>query len=151
MGLCVKIKSEGLEMELPENVVRSYKFKYDIEDVYAKTYPSSVGLILELNISELLSSEAGTVEENEEMLKKIREWGAYAYGDNGEPDEEYYRAVHLTHTFGEEVFRGVELNYAYVERFSEAIDAATGRHMVELELQQEEDSLSKIGSLLEVQ
>jgi hypothetical protein len=128
------------EIILPEDVISRYQFNYEIDDVYAKTYPKSVGLVLELDVSEILSNDTVPLEENEKLLEKLNEWGACVFAKSS-TEQGYYRRVALAHIYADEVFREIEMGSVYMENYTEAIDGVTGKRVLRLGLRQREDML----------
>ena len=138
MALFASIKCEGLEIVLAEDVINSYDYSYKLDDVYAKTNPESIKMMLELDVNEILSGESNSLEENKELLENLREWGKDIFS---EPGDQYYRRVTLTHTFGNELFKEIELSHAYLENFIEDVNLERGRHTIKIELVQKRDKL----------
>jgi len=84
-----------------------------------------------------------SLEENEEILEKLRAWGNLKFGSS-ESDCDFYRKVQLSHMLREKAFREIELSDAYVENFSETIDFTKRKHVIKQELQQKKDKLELI-------
>jgi len=137
MPLFATIKSEGSELNLPNNVLANYYFCSDTSG-YAKAYTHYIKLHLDIDVLALLSNGPSSVEENKELLENIRAWGNLRYSGNG---SSYYRHVNLTHTHGDELFREIELTHAYVENFSETVELGKRKHLIRLELLQKEEFL----------
>ena len=140
MTLFATICSDTEEIKLPEKSVMSYFIACDTAG-YAKSYLKYMKLHLEIDVRAILSNGFATPEENEEMLNSLREWGKMRYTG---PDCSYYRTVTMTHLFGEDVFREIELSHAYVENFIETLELVKRLHVLEFELLQKEGRLKYV-------
>ena len=137
MALFATINSESLEINLQDTVLTGYHFSTDTSG-YAKPYPHFIKLYLDINVLALLGNKTNSLEENEKLLENLRLWGSLKYSG---PDCAYYRKVVLTHTYGEELFREIWLNHAYVENYAETIELSKRTHVIRLELMQKGDRL----------
>jgi hypothetical protein len=106
----------------------------------------SIKMTLEIDANGVLSDEALSLEENEEILLNLRMWGEYVFGKS-EPENQYYRKVNVTHRFGEAIFREVILKYAYLESYTESVDVTTGKRIIKLELYQKKDKVLEVGKI----
>jgi hypothetical protein len=136
MALTAIIRGDSGEINLRDKVLVDYYFGSNTSG-YAKAYPHYIKLHLKVDVLALLSNKEAPLEENEKLLEDLRAWRNVK---NTGQELSFYRAVTLTNTFGDEIFRKIELSHAYILNFLETNELGKRSHIIKLELLQKEDS-----------